>query len=95
MATQLLRRFHHHKRLNSCWGHFLQFDFVVFVMVGMFAGRKLGWANEGSTLQLTATPHDCICASAGRAGEGSKPTSSHSNSAVSTVRWGRLVAALA
>jgi hypothetical protein len=24
-------------------GHFLQFDFVAFVLVGMFAGRKVGW----------------------------------------------------
>ena len=24
-------------------GHFLQFDFVALVLVGMFAGRKVGW----------------------------------------------------
>jgi hypothetical protein len=24
-------------------GHFLQFDFIAFVLVGMFTGHKLGW----------------------------------------------------
>jgi hypothetical protein len=42
-TIQLRHCLHHRQRPNSWCGHFLQFDFVAFVLVGMFAGRKVCW----------------------------------------------------